>query len=145
MGILYTEGSTEAQASEAERVMALLCATYPGHPWAVRVDEGIIFIRHLQFAGNWGMNIRTADVDHDAAVMKKKIVMLAGEFLERAGLVRGRENGDEIKRVDGVPDRYQPPAEKPAIQFETVINVADHTPMREQPRQQVLRGNGSGN
>lgn len=145
MGLLYTEGRTDAQASEAERVMALLCATYPGHPWAVRVDEGIIFIRHLQFQGNWGMNIRTAEVDHDAAVMKKKIVMLAGEFLERAGLVRGRENGDEIKRVDGVPDKYQPHAEKPAVQFETVVNAADHTPMREEPRPQVLKGLQSGN
>ena len=40
--------------------------------------------------------------------MKREIIMKAGEWLERAGLVRGRANGDEIQRVEGVPEKYQP-------------------------------------
>src|SRR5688572_25962299 len=99
--ILYTEGKTKAQESEAEKVLAILCAAYPGHPWAVRVGDGIIFIRHLQFGQNWGMNLRAKEADYSASYLKKKIILLAGEWLERAGLVRGRENGDEIVHVEG--------------------------------------------
>jgi hypothetical protein len=127
--ILYTEGSTDAQASEAEKVMAILCQAYPGHPWAVRVDEGIIFIRHLENAGPWGMNLKTREVDHDAAVLKHKIIMAAGEWLERAGLARGRENGDEIVSVEGVPIK--------AAQFENV--VVSQEPLRDAPRPQALK------
>ena len=135
--ILYTEGRTDAQASEAEKVMGILCAAYPGHPWAVRVDNGIIFIRHLQFQGNWGMNLRTREVDHDAAVQKKKIVMLAGEWLERAGLVRGREDGTEIVRVEGVPDKYQPMQQEEIEKFKKLIATSDET-LRTDPRPQVM-------
>jgi hypothetical protein len=136
--ILFTEGSTDAQASDAEKVMHLLCTAYPGHPWAVRVDKGIIFIRHLQFPGNWGMNLKTKSVEHDAAVLKRKVILLAGEFLERAGLVRGRENGDEIKRVEGVPDKYQPDAQKEPAPF-AVVKTSDHE-VRTQARPQALKG-----
>jgi hypothetical protein len=108
MTVLYTEGSTDAQASDAEKVMHVLCTAYPGHPWAVRVDKGIIFIRHLAMSGKWGMNIKTTSVDHDAAVMQRTVMLLAGEFLERAGLVRGRDDGSEVVHVDGLPERDQP-------------------------------------
>lgn len=137
--ILYTEGSTEAQASEAEKVMHILCTAYPGHPWAVRVDKGIIFIRHLQMSGKWGMNLKTHQVDHDAAVLRKKIVMLAGEFLERAGLVRGREDGSEVVRVEGIPEHDQPYSSKSPVQFSTVVNASEYTPLRTEARPQALK------
>ena len=109
MTILQTDSSTDLGVHEAEQVLGILCAAYPGHPWSVRVDQGIIFIRHLEFGLNgWGMNCKVNRLNHDAAVLKKEIVMMAGEFLERAGLVRGRANGDEIIRVEGVPEKYQP-------------------------------------
>ena len=107
--ILYSEGGDASKKSEADRILGILCAAYPGHPWAVRVDQGIIFIRHLEFGNNgWGMNCKFDSVKHDVAVLKRQIIMLAGEFLERAGLVRGRANDDEIIRVEGVPEKYQP-------------------------------------
>jgi len=115
MGVLYTEGSTEAQASEAEKIMHILTTCYPGHPWAVRVENGIIFIRHLAHGSNWGMNLKTKEVDYDAAVLRKKIVMLAGEWLERAGLKRGRDEGAEGYRVEGVPERFQPKPVTPDV------------------------------
>lgn len=109
MTSLYTEGGNTLGEHEAEEVLKVLCAAYPGHPWAVRSDQGIIFIRHLEFGNHgWGMCVKWKDVAHDAAVKKREIIMAAGEFLERAGLVRGRENGDEIIRVEGVPEKYQP-------------------------------------
>lgn len=106
--ILYSEGGTKQQAADAHTVLEVLCDSYPGHPWAARVDGGVIFIRHLEFPGNWGMLWKVGDVVHDAAVWKRTIIMKAGEFLERAGLARGRADGSPILRVEGVPEKYQP-------------------------------------
>lgn len=138
--ILYTEGKNEAQMSEAEKVVGILTACYPGHPWAARVDDGLIFIRYLDpnLSGNWGMVLKTKDVEHDAAVMKKKIVMLAGEWLERAGLKRGRNNDDEIQHVDGLPDKHQPNYVS-QVNFEHVIQE-DQNPLRTEIRPQALNG-----
>lgn len=90
-------------------ILGVLCDVYPGHPWAVRVYDGGFFIQYLDrpFSQPYGMNCKYRDVAHDAAVMKREIIMKAGEWLERAGLVRGRYNGDEITYVEGVPDKYQ--------------------------------------
>lgn len=110
--MLYTEGGSDSQHSDAHKVMELLTVAYPGHPWAVRVDQGVIFIRYLDPAlgGNWGMVLKIGDVSHDAAVLKKRVITLAGEWLERAGLKRGRENGDMIMKVEGLPEKHQPHA-----------------------------------
>lgn len=123
--LLYTEGRTDAQASEAEKVMHLLNTVYPGHPWAVRVDQGIIFIRHLEFGSNWGMNLKVAEADHDAAVMRKKIIMLAGEWLERAGLRRGRWEENDGYRVEGVPEKFQPISADEPEKFKKVIKEGE--------------------
>ena len=97
------EGDTPQLEDDAKGVLSLLWAAYPGHPWYVKCGGGIIFIRHMDFPGNWGMVLRVKEFDHDAAVMKKKIIMLSGEWLERANQKRGRhEEGQETKTVDGV-------------------------------------------
>lgn len=108
--ILHEEGGNDLAYSEAHDIMTILTQVYPGHPWAVRVDQGIIFIRYLNpfLKGNWGMCIKKKDTDHDAAVLKKKVIMAAGEWLERSGLKRGREDGTEIVNVEGMPLKYQP-------------------------------------
>ena len=87
--ILYSEGATQAQENEAEAILFVLTDIYPGHPWAVRVYPGGFFIRHLAFPNNWGMNCKYRDFAHDAAVLKREIIMMAGEWLERAALKRG--------------------------------------------------------
>ena len=69
--IVHSEGSTDALQDEANQVLDLLLNAYPGHPWAVRVDGGVIFIRHLEFGNSgWGMNLKFANLTHDAAVLK---------------------------------------------------------------------------
>ena len=113
--IIYTEGATKAQEDEAEMIVGVLSTVYPSHPWSVRVYDGGFFIKHLGFPSNWGMNCKFANFSHDAAVLKREIVMKAGEFLERANLKRGRNNGDEIKMVEGVPEKHQPPSYKSPI------------------------------
>lgn len=107
--IIHYEGDTPALEDDAKGILSLLWASYPGHPWSVRCMRGLIFIRHMDFPTNWGMALRVSEVDHDIAVMQKKIVMLAGEWLERANLKRGRyEDGNDFYRVEGVPDDDQP-------------------------------------
>ena len=54
------------------------------------------------------MNCKASKVDWSASYMKREIIMKAGEWLERANLQRGRWNGDEIQKVEGVPEKYQP-------------------------------------
>lgn len=113
--IIYSEGATQAQEDEAEMILGVLTTIYPGHPWAVRVYEGGFFIRNLSFPSNWGMNFLYRKFGHDAAVMKRDIIMKAGEFLERANLKRGRSDESPIVRLEGVPDAHQPPSTKAPI------------------------------
>lgn len=109
MGIpLFSEGSTPTLQADADYVLGVLCEIYPGHPWAVRVEGGVVFIKHLGLGNNWGMNKKFNDINHDATRFKKEIIMAAGEFLERAYLRRGRNLGYRIEKVDGLQEKYQP-------------------------------------
>lgn len=139
--IVHQEGMTQAQEDEAHSVLDLLTVCYPGHPWSVRVAGGVIFIRHLEFEGNWGMNIRVTEFDHDSAVLKKKIIMLAGEWLERAGMRRGRFEDQPTTNVEGVPQEFQPRQSKPPIDMAVVVEKAQHAVQAERttPRAQVAK------
>lgn len=107
--ILHSEGATQAQEDEANGILQVLTDVYPSYPWAVRVYDGGFFIRNLEFGQNFGMNVKYKNVGHDWATMKHEIIMMAGEWLERANLRRGRNvNEDQIVRVEGVPEKYQP-------------------------------------
>lgn len=116
--LIYSEGATQAQEDEAETILGVLSFAYPGHPWGVRVYDGGFFIRHLAFPSNWGMNCKFSELGHDWAVMKRTIILRAGEWLERANMARGRYDAEqEIVRVEGVPERDQPAATKPPVEF----------------------------
>lgn len=123
--ILFLEGATKAQESEAESIIGVLTTAYPGYPWAVRVYDGGFFIRNLDFPAQWGMNCKYKNISHDAAVMKKQIIMYAGEWLERAGLRRGRANDDEIKRLEGAPEKHQPKSAKAPIDLDSAVKIAE--------------------
>jgi hypothetical protein len=134
--ILYSEGATKTQEDEAEMILGVLTQIYPGHPWAVRVYDGGFFIRHLAFPHNWGMNFHYRDVSHDAAVLKKQIILKAGEWLERANMKRGRYDADqETERVEGVPEKFQPHQSLP----DDVNLVMGEAPLRIAPRPQALK------
>ena len=94
--------------AKAKETLEILMEEYPGYSWKVDVKGGVCFIRliDLRLRGNWGMNIKLKTIDHDAAVFKRKVKYVAGEFLERAGLVRGIKDGTKITKVDGVPERH---------------------------------------
>ena len=132
--VLFEEGATEAQRSEAHAILGALDVAYPGHPWAVRVYDGGFFIRHLDFPANYGMNAKFKDNGYSASALKRDVILKAGEWLERANLARGRANGDEIGRVEGVPEKYQPHQALDLSECEVVVAKA---PERTEPMPQV--------
>lgn len=135
--IIWEEGSTKAQQDEAHSILDALTTAYPGHPWGVKVYEGGFFIRHLEFPANWGMNCRHKGTRfYSASAMKRDVIMMAGEWLERANLARGRYNDDPIKRVEGVPEKWQPPEYREHKYIEAVT-IAPQQEERTDPRPQV--------
>lgn len=135
--ILFNEGATQSQEDEAEQILQVLTFAYPGYPWAVRVYDGGFFIRNLMFDGNYGMNCKFKSVGHDWAVMKREIIGMAGEWLERANLRRGRANEDPIVKIEGVPEHRQPNQPLDADKFAVV--AADSNVQGAQSETEVLR------
>jgi len=133
--ILYTEGATPAQEAEAESILEALTLAYPGHPWAVRVYDGGFFIRHLAFPHNWGMNYRGSAESYSASAMGRQIIMMAGEWLERAGMVRGPYDADQkAGRVDGVPEKDQPHRPLPDNFVVEMPDDSEGVAIRDTPR-----------
>ena len=75
---------------------------YPGWGWTVMVRGGVLMIR-LPLSQKWGMNTRITEFDHDATRFKRRIIMAAGEFLERAAVARAAKRA-QIRHVEGIPD-----------------------------------------
>lgn len=110
MALLAAEFDSGLEENAAKDALETLTKEYPGHSWKVMARGGVLFIKYLHpsLRGNWGMNIKLHGFDHDAAVLKRKVKFVAGEFLERASVLRSAFQGDSIKRVDGIPDKWQP-------------------------------------
>src|SRR5688572_9610885 len=108
--IIASDGATKAQEDEANAILEAITTAYPNHPWAVRVYDGGFFIRHLDFPSNWGMNCRNHTRLYSASALKRECIRMAGEWLERANLKRGVGDETPILRVEGVPERWQPPS-----------------------------------
>lgn len=88
----------------AADVARILCEAYPGHAWHVRIAKGVLIIKHMGLSQKWGIARRYDRLTWDAKARKREIIMAGGEFLERAGLVRGKaREGDVTKAVEGIP------------------------------------------
>ena len=135
--IIYSEGATKSQEDEATAILEALTVAYPGHPWGVPVYDGGFFIRHLDFPSNWGMNAKHKTAAYSASALKRNVIMMAGEWLERANLKRGRNvNEDPIGRLEGVPEQFQPPTAKAPIVVDEIAVASD---LRTEARPQVTK------
>lgn len=140
--ILYSEGATKAQEDEANTILEVLTTAYPSHPWGVRVYDGGFFIRHLDFPPDWGMNCNKPTLSYSASAIKRQIIMMAGEWLERANIKRGRGEDAPIGYIEGIPDRFQLPSVKPKVSFEKVVIESSK---REEAMPQVIKEANNGN
>ena len=94
----------------------LLERTYPGYEWTVRLNDsllgGLIEInsptiqRQLYTHTDYGIPIHLSTIYADIGM--KCVIRAGGEILERAGLSRVINTGDNVKSVDGVPLDHQP-------------------------------------
>ena len=136
---LFYEGDNRLEEADAKTVLDIICEVYPLYPWAVSMRGGVFFIRHLGFPHNWGMVIRFRNVQHDAAALKRRVIMTVGEFLERANLRRGVANDDPVGRIEGVPEKYQPPETERTYTFDNVIVNETGETIRTNPRPQAFQ------
>lgn len=93
----------------AKNVAEVLHKTYPGHLWAVTVDEdgGVLVVKNLYLSGDWGYVRHLNKLPNGGEALKKLIIRDAGELLERYNLSRGGVRIDEIadlkRDVRGIP------------------------------------------
>lgn len=107
--IIHAEGGTPAEQADALKVLNILNSVYSWVPWSVQCRGGVFMIKDLSIENHgWGMAVKFKNVNHDAAVLKREIIMKAGEWLERAGRLRHRDDHQDITRVEGIPQHEQP-------------------------------------
>lgn len=107
---VIVEADDDKDDGIAADVARILIEAYPGHPWHVRVGRGVIVVKHMKASPKFGMCHPYDRIAFDAKVLKQSIVRAGGEFLERAGLTRGKaKEGDVIKVVDGIPEKHLNP------------------------------------
>ena len=90
----------------AEQMLADLCKAYPGHAWFVIVRGGIVQIKNMDFNDKWGMALHYSALKADANERKRELVRKAGEFLERANVIRGAKTEEKVLHIEGIPDKH---------------------------------------
>ena len=86
----------------AKDIAETLNEHYPGHKWAVNVNSGVVIIKNFYISSQWGMVIHYKNIKGDAGYRKRRVIQAAGELLERANMKRGKYEGFEVKKVDGI-------------------------------------------
>lgn len=84
-----------------KRTAEALNKHYPGHLWAVNINEdgGVITVMNLALSGSWGFLLKLKTVQEDPDL--RSVMRAGGELLERYRLRRGRyEHGaiSELRR-----------------------------------------------
>lgn len=83
-----------------KRVAETLHKHYPGHLWAVNINEegGVITVMNLALSGKWGFLLKLKAVQEDPDL--KSVMRAGGELLERYRLHRGRYIPGSLKALD---------------------------------------------
>jgi hypothetical protein len=101
---VMTESQDPANLPMCKEIAEYLVGAYPGHPWFVRIDGGMLIIKNMNISPKWAMCRPFSSIAHDAKRRKHDVVMAAGEFLECARMVRGRASGETAKVLEGRKD-----------------------------------------
>lgn len=102
---VQTESADPLNLPMCKEIAEYLTEAYPGHPWHVRIDGGLLVIKEMRISDKWAMCRKFADIAHDAKRRKHEVVMAAGEFLECANMKRGLATGETAKVLDGRLDK----------------------------------------
>jgi len=155
-------GDTKSLAEASHQILHILMTVYPGHHLDVYgfksedkhgVKHSVFRILHLDFEQRgscWGMVLK-GNQFFSASHMQLEVTRKFGEWLERAYLARGKATGDEIKKVDGVPEKNHANRQKKDIDIQKLIDVgmqaAQENPnlleeVKKQERTQPWRSTG---
>ncbi len=104
---VQTESQDPANLPMCKEIAEYLVGAYPGHPWVVRIDGGMLIIKNMSIHPNWAMCRPFSSIAHDAKRRKHDVVMAAGEFLECANLGRGKSRGEHAKALEGRKDKNE--------------------------------------
>lgn len=104
MGLAYAESENPANLPMAKEMLETLHAAYPNHSWWVRIDGGVVIIKHFSISGTCGMVRPFHIIAHDAQARKRDIIRAAGELLERANMKRGGYEEQAITKFDTESD-----------------------------------------
>ncbi len=114
---LIVEADDNRDDVMAGDIARTLAEAYPGHPWHIRLGGGMLIIKHMKISDKVGIARRYDRLTWDAGRRRKEVVMAAGEFLERAGLTRGRiVEGEVAKMVEGAKDKHLLPVSMRTMQ-----------------------------
>ena len=102
---VITESADEANLPMCKEIAEYLTQAYPGYPWHVRIDGGMLIIKNQKISPIWSMTRKFSGIAHDAKKRKHDVVMAAGEFLEAANLRRGISTGENAKTLEGRIDK----------------------------------------
>lgn len=104
---VITESADNANLPMCKEIAEYLVHAYPGHPWHVRIDGGMLIIKNQRISPIWSMARKFSSIAHDAKRRKWEVVMAAGEFLEAANMRRGMATGETAKVLEGRLDKKE--------------------------------------
>jgi hypothetical protein len=100
--LLTSECEFEADNPIAKDCLEALNACYPGFRWHIVIKGGYVQIKNYHISSNWCVGRKYSTLKGDAGYRRSEVVRAGGEFLERARLHRGRNQGFAVKSVDGI-------------------------------------------
>lgn len=101
---------SQANADMETAVGMILVAAYPGHLWHIesKGEQGIVAITNQELSNGpgarpWGfiLHIKTIAT---ASELRKKVIMAAGEILERYAQHRGKM---DVEAIDSLPHDFK--------------------------------------
>lgn len=90
---------------KAKEVGETLQRHYPGHLWAVAFQGGALVVKNLAISSFYGFIIKHHD-SFSATDLSNKAVEAGGELLERAGMPRGKWDGQFANKLEGSDLRF---------------------------------------
>jgi hypothetical protein len=94
-----------ALKDRAMQIGEALNEVYPGHLWAIYFSGRTMVIKNMAISPYYGMALDDADLV-TYAELKRAAIIAGGELLERAGMRRGRWNGQEASHLEGEDPRF---------------------------------------